>query len=120
MRIPWLFVTAVLLTGSAVAQEREPTSVRQNPNIDRPITNEGTTSPLTDALQKLVAVYGPIAHGNDRPNPYSRIEPWGEPPPGNNAQTVSPIFQRETFAPLATTRPEHSSPGISDATGGTG
>ena len=91
MRIPWLVVTAVLLTGPAVAQEREPTPVRQNPNIDRPITNEGTTSPLTDALQKLVAVYGPIAHGNDRPNPYTRIEPWGEPPPGNNGEWAAVI-----------------------------
>ena len=91
MRAPWLLVTAALLTGSAVAQEREPTPVRQNPNIDRPITNEGTTSPLTDALQKLVAVYGPIAQGNDRPNPYTRIEPWGEPPPGNNGEWAAVI-----------------------------
>ena len=81
-----LLVVLVLLLGAAHAQERQPTPVRQNPNIDRPVTNEGTTSPLADALQELVAVYGPIAHGNDRPNPYTRIEPWGEPPPGSNGE----------------------------------
>jgi sugar lactone lactonase YvrE len=80
-----LLLTA-LLAGSAHAQQSEPSPIRQNPNIDRPITNEGTTSPLVDALQDLVAVYGPIAYGNDRPNPYTRIEPWGEPPPGNNGE----------------------------------
>lgn len=81
-----LLVIVILLLGIeiGVAQEKDPTPVRQNPNIDRPITNEGTTSPLQDALQKLVAVYGPIAHSNDRPNPYTRVEPWGKAPPGNN------------------------------------
>ena len=86
-----LIVIATLLTGPAMAQEREPTPIRQNPNIDRPITNEGTTSPLEDALQKLVAVYGPIANSNDRPNPYTRIEPWGEAPPGNNGEWAAVI-----------------------------
>lgn len=81
-----LLVVIVLFLGSAIAQEKAPTPVRQNPNIDRPITNEGTTSPLEDALQKLVAVYGPVAQSNDRPNPYTRIEPWGEAPPGNNGE----------------------------------
>ncbi|MDE1010233.1 MAG: hypothetical protein OSB38_31695 [Paraburkholderia fungorum] len=83
-----LLVVVVLFLGTeiAMAQEKEPTPVRQNPNIDRPLSNEGTTSPLVDALQKLVAVYGPIAYSNDRPNPYTRIEPWGEAPPGNNGE----------------------------------
>lgn len=81
-----LLIIVLLFLGTAFAQDREPTSVRQNPNIERPITNEGTTSPLEDALQKLVAVYGPIARSNDRPNPYTRIEPWGEAPPGNNGE----------------------------------
>ena len=31
-------------------------------------------------LQRLVAAYGPIANSNDRPNPYTRIEPFGDPP----------------------------------------
>jgi len=89
--MPGLLIFIVLLSGAALAQDREPTPIRQNPNIARPITNEGTTSPLQDALQKLVAVYGPIAHGNDRPNPYTRIEPWGEPPPGNNGEWAAVI-----------------------------
>lgn len=86
-----VLVVIVLLSGTAFAQVNEPTPIRQNPNIDRPITNEGTTSPLEDALQKLVAVYGPIAHSNDRPNPYTRIEPWGEPPPGNKGEWAAVI-----------------------------
>jgi len=86
-----MLVVAVLLAGAGYAQEKEPTPVRQNPNIDRPITNSGTTSPFVDALQKLVAVYGPIAYSNDRPNPYTRIEPWGEPPPGNNGEWAAVI-----------------------------
>lgn len=84
--MPRLLIVAVLLFGTAIAQEKEPTPIRQNPNIERPITNEGTTSPLEDALQELVAVYGPIAHSNDRPNPYTRMEPWGEAPLGNNGE----------------------------------
>ncbi len=67
-------------------EQREPTPVRKNPNIDRPITNEGSGSALVPLLQQLVAVYGPIANGNDRPNPYTRIEPFGDPPPGNNGE----------------------------------
>ncbi len=89
--MPRLLILALLLFGSALAQQFEPTPVRQNPNISRPITNEGTTSPLQDALQKLVAVYGPIAYSNDRPNPYVRIEPWGEAPPGNNGEWAAVI-----------------------------
>jgi sugar lactone lactonase YvrE len=46
---------------------------------------------LEDALQKLVAVYGPIAYSNDRPNPYTRLEPWGEAPPGNNGEWAAVI-----------------------------
>ena len=86
-----LLIIAVLLSGAVLAQQRDATPVRQNPNIDRPITNEGTTSPLADALQKLVAVYGPIAVSNDRPNPYTRIEPWGDIPPGNNGDWAAVI-----------------------------
>ncbi len=88
-----LLVVIILFlgTGMAMTQERATTPIRQNPNIDRPITNEGTTSPLMDALQKLVAVYGPIAYSNDRPNPYTRMEPWGEPPPGNDGEWAAVI-----------------------------
>lgn len=88
-----LLVVVALFVGTetAMTQERASTPIRQNPNIERPITNEGTTSPLEDALQKLVAVYGPIAHSNDRPNPYTRIEPWGEAPAGNNGEWAAVI-----------------------------
>ena len=88
-----LLVVIILFlgTGMAMTQESATTPIRQNPNIDRPITNEGTTSPLMDALQKLVAVYGPIAYSNDRPNPYTRMEPWGEPPPGNDGEWAAVI-----------------------------
>lgn len=88
-----LLLLSILFLGSAevFAQAQEPTPIRQNPNIDRPITNEGTTSPLEDALQKLVSVYGPVAHSNDRPNPYTRIEPWGEAPPGNKDEWAAVI-----------------------------
>lgn len=80
-----------VLAGAAGArigaqQKREPTPVRQNPNVNRPITNENFDSVVVALLQKLAAVYGPIANGNDRPNPYTRIEPFGEPPPGNNGE----------------------------------
>jgi len=78
--------------GTAYAQERpEPTPVRQNPNIDRPITNEDTGSTVLMLLQQLVAAYGPIAEGNDLPNPYTRIEPFGDPPPGNNGEWAAVI-----------------------------
>ena len=70
---------------------REPTPVRQNPNIDRPITNEGFDSAVIDLLQRLVAAYGPIADSNDKPNPYTRIEPFGEPPAGNNGEWAAVI-----------------------------
>jgi len=65
---------------------QEPTPVRQNPNIDRPITNENFDSAVVNLLQQLVAAYGPIANNNDLPNPYTRIEPFGDPPPGNNGE----------------------------------
>lgn len=84
-------IAFVLVSGMALAQQKEPTPIRQNPNIERPITNENTTSPLFDSLQQLVAVYGPIAHSNDRPNPYTRIEPWGTPPPGNGGEWAAVI-----------------------------
>lgn len=70
---------------------REPTPIRQNPNIDRPITNEGFDSAVIMLLQRLVAAYGPIADSNDKPNPYTRIEPFGEPPPGNNGEWAAVI-----------------------------
>ena len=86
-----IVLAVAVLTGVVFAQDKEPTPVRQNPNIDRPITNEGSTSPLFDALQQLVAVYGPIAYSNDRPNPYTRIEPWGEAPAGNGGEWAAVI-----------------------------
>ena len=70
---------------------REPTPIRQNPNVDRPITNERVDSTVLNLLQRLVAAYGPIADSNDRPNPYTRIEPFGEPPPGNNGEWAAVI-----------------------------
>ncbi len=82
-------VAAMLIgtfAGTLSAQDKEPTPVRQNPNITRPITNENFDSAVVNLLQQLVAVYGPIANSNDRPNPYTRIEPFGEPPPGNNGE----------------------------------
>ncbi len=83
---------SAVLIGTLYAQEgTEPTPVRQNPNIDRPITNENFDSAVVNLLQQLVAAYGPIANGNDRPNPYTRIEPWGEPPPGNNGEWAAVI-----------------------------
>ena len=79
-----------LLAGGAwtlrAQERREPTTVRQNPNIDRPITNENYNNTLLAVLQQLVSVYGPIANSNDRPNPYTRIEPFGAPPPGNDGE----------------------------------
>ena len=64
---------------------------RQNPNIERPITNEGFDSTVIMLLQRLVAAYGPIADSNERPNPYTRVEPFGEPPPGNNGEWAAVI-----------------------------
>ena len=84
-------VVAVSFTGTIYAQDTEPTPVRQNPNIDRPITNENFDSAVVNLLQQLVAAYGPIANSNDRPNPYTRIEPWGEVPPGNNGEWAAVI-----------------------------
>ena len=80
------------LDGPSSAQARkEPTPIRQNPNVDRPITNEDFDSTVIMLLQRLVAAYGPIANSNDRPNPYMRIEPFGEPPPGNNGEWAALI-----------------------------
>ncbi len=72
--------------GTLFAQDKEPTPIQQNPNITRPITNENFDSAVVNLLQQLVAAYGPIANSNDRPNPYTRIEPFGEPPPGNGGE----------------------------------
>jgi sugar lactone lactonase YvrE len=72
-------------------QAADPTPPRQNPNIDRPITNEGFDSTVIMLLQRLVAAYGPIASSNDRPNPYTRVEPFGEPPAGNNGEWAAVI-----------------------------
>ena len=78
--------------GTSSGQEQgEATPVRQNPNIDRPVTNENFDSTVIMLLQRLVAAYGPIANSNDLPNPYTRIEPFGEPPPGNNGEWAAVI-----------------------------
>jgi len=61
--------------------QSEGTPVRQNPTINRPLTNEGISSAVLKELQELVAVYGFIGMSNDRPNPFKRVEPWGELPP---------------------------------------
>ena len=89
-------LVSVLLIGIsekvADAQSRkEPTPVRQNPNIDRPITNENFDSTVIMLLQRLVAAYGPIAASNKLPNPYTRMEPYGDPPPGNNGEWAAVI-----------------------------
>ncbi len=87
-----LAVVGVVGVGTAWAQPRkDATPVRQNPNIDRPITNEAFESTVINLLQQLVAAYGPIANSNDRPNPYTRIEPFGEPPPGNDGEWAAVI-----------------------------
>ena len=76
------FVTPIAGEIMSAQTKRQGTPVRQNPNVDRPITNEGFDSTVILLLQKLVAAYGPIASSNDRPNPYTRVEPFGEPPQG--------------------------------------
>ena len=84
-------IAAAGSSGPQAQERREPTPVRQNPNVDRPITNEDFDSAVIMLLQRLVAAYGPIANSNDRPNPYTRIEPFGEPPPGNNGEWAAVI-----------------------------
>ena len=85
-------VVAAALVGDTRAQGRkQSTPIRQNPNIDRPITNENFDSTVILLLQRLVAAYGPIANSNDLPNPYTRIEPYGEPPPGNDGEWAAVI-----------------------------
>ena len=82
----------LVVASAASAQSRQTaTPVRQNPNIDRPITNEAFDSTVIMLLQRLVAAYGPIADSNDRPNPYTRVEPFGEPPPGNDGEWAAVI-----------------------------
>ena len=84
--------TVILATAPIYSQQSgEPALPRQNPNIDRPITNEGFDSAVIMLLQKLVAAYGPIADSNDRPNPYTRVEPFGEPPLGNDGEWAAVI-----------------------------
>jgi hypothetical protein len=56
------------------------TPLRQNPFVDRPLQNEGLSSNPWRYLQMLVGSYGPINLSNHYPNPYKRIEPWGEFP----------------------------------------
>ena len=41
-------VVAASLAGTIYAQDKEPTPVRQNPNIDRPITNENFDSAVVN------------------------------------------------------------------------
>ena len=86
-----LGLSFAVATTLGAQDEKKPTPIRQNPNIDRPITNENVNSTLVLLLQKLVAAYGPIANGNDLPNPYTRIEPFGEPPPGNGGEWAAVI-----------------------------
>ncbi len=81
-----VFLGSMLVTAAYGQSQREATEVRQNPNIVRPITNENFDSAVVNLLQQLVAAYGPIANNNDLPNPYVRLEPYGEPPPGNNGE----------------------------------
>ena len=93
-RVSVVVVAAAVAFGAETPSGQEaaqPTPVRQNPNIDRPITNEGFDSTVILLLQRLVAAYGPIANSNDLPNPYRRVEPYGEPPPGNNGEWAAVI-----------------------------
>ena len=83
-----MVVVLAVATDQPAAEQDAP---RQNPNINRPITNEGFDSTVIMLLQRLVAAYGPIANSNDRPNPYKRVEPFGEPPPGNNGEWAAVI-----------------------------
>ena len=57
----------------------------------RPLTNQGNSSNVVKYLQLLMGSYGNIAMANDYPNPYRRIEPWGELPPVYNGIMPSPI-----------------------------
>lgn len=56
------------------------TPIKQNPAVDRPLQNEGMSSNPWRYLQMLVGAYAPINLANNYPNPYKRIEPWGEMP----------------------------------------
>ena len=67
------------------------TEIKQNPYVQRPLTNEGMSSNPVRYLQMLVGAYGPINMGNDYPNPYRRIQPWGELPTNSEGQWPSPI-----------------------------
>ena len=86
-----LVIAVIFLCIPSYQVSAQNNSPRQNPNIERPITNEGFDSTVIMLLQRLVAAYGPIADSNDRPNPYTRVEPFGDPPPGNNGEWAAVI-----------------------------
>ena len=57
----------------------------------RPITNQGNSSNVVRYLQDLMGSYGNIGMANEYPNPYLRLEPWGELPEVYNGIMPSPI-----------------------------
>ncbi len=67
------------------------TPCMQNPYVDRTLQNEGMSSNPVRYLQQLLGSYGPINMGNNYPNPYKRIQPWGELPANYEGQWPSPI-----------------------------
>jgi sugar lactone lactonase YvrE len=67
------------------------TPVAQNKWVQRELQNEGMSSNPVRYLQTLLGSYGPINLGNQYPNPYKRIEPWGELPANYEGRMPSPI-----------------------------
>src|SRR5260370_34602480 len=66
------------------------TPIRQNPDINRPLQNEPIQSAAFVGLRALMGSYGNIGMGNDLPNPYKRIEPWGELPASYEGHWAAP------------------------------
>ena len=106
MSTPWSSISAEQSEEQAPAQafpairtERPPqtngapggTPIKQNPNVNRPLTNDGMSSNPVRYMQQLLGSYGPIGMGNDYPNPYRRIEPWGELPANYDGIMPAPI-----------------------------
>jgi hypothetical protein len=74
-------VSTARATGSPGITNGVPgTPPAQNPYVNRELQNAGMSSNPWRYLQQLVGAYGPINLSNNYPNPYKRIEPWGEFP----------------------------------------
>lgn len=79
--------------GAQVSTNGRPggTPILQNKYVPRPLTNEGMSSNPVRYLQTLLGSYAAIGMGNSYPNPYRRVEPWGELPANYEGQMPSPI-----------------------------